>query len=219
MRILLVHAVRFQIATTQLELWLQHCSNGKHQLSAMNYAILPIPTPRSCCYHRILETRTCHKPRPVGIEMFRKPNCYFWDSGRVYGCNCAHTHSLSNVLEWEVLDIWQCFETSHCISALAACISRYSCWYTICVSIAWWSMSPYRTTTTIRFTSSIQLVPPVSDLSQCWHPRMYTVTRDVLFHTRTPLTWGISNSRPKLSVRLELCNSTSGLGEIASIHK
>jgi len=48
---------------------------------------------------------------------------------------------MANHFRCEVLNGWQSLATSHWSPELSAGISRYSCWYTISVSVARWSIS------------------------------------------------------------------------------
>jgi len=59
----------------------------------------------------------------------------------IHAGNCIHEDCMANHVQREVLDCWQSSETRVWSSGLSARISRCSCWYTICASIAWWCIS------------------------------------------------------------------------------
>jgi len=69
------------------------------------------------------------------------PKGNFCGSETAHAGNRIHKDSLANHFRWKVLDGWRSLETRDWSTGSSAVISRCSCWYTICVSIAWWSIS------------------------------------------------------------------------------
>jgi len=68
----------------------------------------------------------------------------FCGSQTIHGGNRIHKDSLANHFRWEVLDRWRSSETRDWSSRSSMSIRRCSFWYTICVSIARWSISENR---------------------------------------------------------------------------
>jgi hypothetical protein len=66
-------------------------------------------------------------------------DCWGWDM--VHDGYYIHKNSHSDHFWWVVLNGWWCFETLGSSSGLSADINRCCCWDTICVSVAWWSIS------------------------------------------------------------------------------
>jgi len=81
----------------------------------------------------------------------------------VHGGNHIHKESLANNIRWQVLDDWRSLETGDWSPGSSAGISRCTWRYTICVSIARWSISQNRSANTRSCMSWIVFNAPLSD--------------------------------------------------------
>jgi len=71
---------------------------------------------------------------------------------------------MANLIQWQVLDGWGSLETSDWSPGSSVSISRCTCRYIICVSIAWWSIFQNTSANTRSCNSWIQFNAPLSDL-------------------------------------------------------
>jgi len=164
--ILSLHALCFQIPEIDLWQWHHHCSNAKSHPSSTNHPNLTVHhPPRHWCFPtNPVETTIFHNPRPGVIRTFpntkrallrwRKGSWRQFSSPRILGEN----------IRWQVLDGWRSLETSDWSPGSSEGISRCTCTYTICVSIAWWSISQNRSANTRSCKSWILFNASLSDL-------------------------------------------------------
>jgi len=146
-----LHALCFQIPKIHLRQWHHHhSSTAKSRPSSTNYWSQTMHhAPGHWCYPISLkEIRMFRNPWPVVITMCPIPNSNFWGSEKIHGGNRIHKQSLTKILWWQVLASWSRLETSDWSPWLWVGISRCSCRYTICVSIAWWFIFQNRSITT-----------------------------------------------------------------------
>jgi len=82
----------------------------------------------------------------------------------VHGGNCIDKNSLANIIRWQVLDGWRSLETSDRSPGSSAGITRCTCRYTICMSIARWFIPQNRSANTRSCKSWILFNAFLSDL-------------------------------------------------------
>jgi len=140
--ILSLSTLHFQFYHIQLGPSHNQCSNAKGQPSTYHMSLMLYRHPASQGQWRQECSSTKGRWRS---QRSATQKGFFSGHETVHGGNHIQKDSLANHFRWELLHGLRSLETSNWSSGSSAGISRCSCRCTICVSIAWWSISSNKT--------------------------------------------------------------------------
>jgi hypothetical protein len=81
-----------------------------------------------------------------GSPCSSKPNGDYWGSEKIHWGNHSYKDSQANHFRWDVIDGWRNLETHDWRPGSSGGFRWRSCQYTICLLVAWWSISRNQST-------------------------------------------------------------------------